>query len=97
MSVRYAELMAATNFSFLRGASHPWELVLAADALGIEAIGVCDRNTLAGVVRAWSAKKDLSEAGSKIRDLTGCRLVFADGGPELVGAVERLAVQHRAV
>jgi error-prone DNA polymerase len=76
--------MAATNFSFLRGASHPWELVLAADALGIEAIGVCDRNTLAGVVRAWSAKKDLAEAGSKIRDLTGCRLVFADGTPDLV-------------
>ncbi|THD66204.1 error-prone DNA polymerase [Phenylobacterium sp.] len=83
MSVRYAELQAATNFSFLRGASHPWELMVAANALDIEAVGICDRNTLAGVVRAWSAKKDLP-AGSKIRDLTGCRLDFADGTPSLL-------------
>jgi len=81
---RYAELQAATNFSFLRGASHPGELVAGADALGIEAIGICDRNSLAGVVRAWSAKKDLAEAGSTIRDLTGCRLDFADGTPSLL-------------
>jgi error-prone DNA polymerase len=81
---RYAELQAATNFSFLRGASHPWELVVGAQALGMEAIGICDRNSLAGVVRAWSAKKDLAEAGSTIRDLTGCRLDFADGTPSLL-------------
>ena len=49
----YAELHAASNFSFLQGASHPWELVAGADALGIEAVGICDRNSLAGVVRAW--------------------------------------------
>jgi len=83
-SVRYVELQAASNFSFLRGASHPWELMLTADALGIEAIGVCDRNSLAGVVRAWSARRDLAEAGSQIRDLTGCRLDFADGTPSLL-------------
>jgi error-prone DNA polymerase len=83
MSVRYAELQAATNFSFLRGASHPWELMAGADALGLEALGVCDRNSLAGVVRAWSAKKELPE-GSKTRDLTGCRLDFADGTPSLL-------------
>jgi error-prone DNA polymerase len=81
---RYAELQATTNFSFLRGASHPWELVTGADTLGMEAIGICDRNSLAGVVRAWSAKKDLREGGSKIRDLTGCRLDFADGTPSLL-------------
>jgi error-prone DNA polymerase len=80
---RYAELQATTNFSFLRGASHPWELMAGADALGLEAIGVCDRNSLAGVVRAWRAKKDLP-AGSKTRDLTGCRLDFADGTPSLL-------------
>ena len=81
---RYAELQAATNFSFLRGASHPSELMVTADALGIEAIGICDRNSLAGVVRAWSAKKDLKEGGSAIRDLTGCRLDFADATPSLL-------------
>jgi error-prone DNA polymerase len=81
---RYAELQASSNFSFLRGASHPHELLIGADALGLEALGVCDRNSLAGVVRAWRAKNDLAEAGSKIRDLTGCRLDFADGTPSLL-------------
>ncbi|WP_334163390.1 error-prone DNA polymerase [Phenylobacterium sp.] len=81
---RYAELQAATNFSFLRGASHPHELVVGAAALGMEAVGVCDRNTLAGVVRAWSAMQDLREAGSRIRALTGCRLDFVDGSPSLL-------------
>ena len=53
----YAELQAATNFSFLRGASHPEELVVEANALGMAAIGICDRNSLAGVGRSWSAMK----------------------------------------
>jgi error-prone DNA polymerase len=81
---RYAELQASSNFSFLRGASHPHELLIGADALGLEALGVCDRNSLAGAVRAWRAKNDLTHAGSKIRDLTGCRLDFADGTPSLL-------------
>src|SRR3954469_18348071 len=81
---RYAELQAASNFSFLRGASHPWELVAGADALGLEAVGICDRNSLAGVVRAWSQMQDLKEAGSTIRALTGCRLDFVDGTPSLL-------------
>jgi error-prone DNA polymerase len=80
---RYAELQVSTNFSFLRGASHPWELVAGADALGMDAVGVCDRNSLAGVVRAWRARKDLP-AASNIRVLTGCRLDFADGTPSLL-------------
>ncbi|WP_309090798.1 PHP domain-containing protein, partial [Phenylobacterium sp.] len=81
---RYAELQATTNFSFLRGASHPHELVSGADALGIEAIGICDRNTLAGVVRAWSTMQQLRAGGSTVRALTGCRLDFADGTPSLL-------------
>ncbi|MGE5501761.1 MAG: error-prone DNA polymerase, partial [Ignavibacteriales bacterium] len=75
----YAELQATSNFSFLRGASHPEELALAAEALGLPAIGVTDRNTLAGVVRLWTQAKDL-----KVRPLTGCRLDFADGTPSLL-------------
>ncbi|MGA0606267.1 error-prone DNA polymerase [Phenylobacterium sp. VNQ135] len=81
---RYAELQATTNFSFLRGASHPWELVTGAEALGLDAVGVCDRNSLAGVVRAWRQVRDLREGGSRIRALTGCRLDFADGTPSLL-------------
>jgi error-prone DNA polymerase len=81
---RYAELQATTNFSFLRGASHPWELVVGAEALGLEAVGICDRNSLAGVVRAWRQVQDLKKGGSKIRALTGCRLDFVDGTPSLL-------------
>jgi len=75
----YAELQTTTNYGFLRGASRPGELVLTAKALGLSAIGIADRNTLAGVVRAWSAGK---EAG--LRVLTGARLDFADGTPSVL-------------
>ncbi len=81
---RYAELQAASNFSFLRGASHPGELVTTAGALGLDAVGICDRNTLAGVVRAWAQARDLRAGGATVRALTGCRLDFADGTPSLL-------------
>ncbi len=77
----YAELHATSNFSFLRGASHAWELMAAAEALGISALGICDHNTLAGVVRPWTAARDQR---LKVRPLTGCRLLFADGTPDLL-------------
>jgi len=55
----YAELLACSNFSFLRGASHPEEMVDAAHALGLTALALCDRNGLYGIVRAWSRAKEL--------------------------------------
>jgi error-prone DNA polymerase len=70
----FAELIAATNFSFLRGASHPHEMVGQAAELKLAAIGVADRNTLAGVVRAYTAAKE-----HKIRLVVGARLVTTDG------------------
>ncbi|MCC7046723.1 MAG: PHP domain-containing protein, partial [Alphaproteobacteria bacterium] len=76
---RYAELQVTSNFSFLRGASHPAELALRAHALGLAAIGLVDRNTLAGVVRAHAACK---ETGVTL--LVGARLDFADGHPSLL-------------
>src|SRR5262249_1077693 len=57
----YAELAVTTNFSFLRGASHPWEMVAMADELDLDAIGIADRNTLAGVVRAFETWKKIEE------------------------------------
>src|ERR1700730_7057895 len=54
---RYAELQVTTNFSFLRGASHPDELVVTAAALGHQAIAISDRNSFAGIVRAHHAAK----------------------------------------
>jgi error-prone DNA polymerase len=116
----YAELATASNFSFLRGASHPKSLVLSAILHGHTGLGLADRNTVAGVVRAWSALKTLREEGlcppEKVRDgggpgetsfvedpmndpvlsdrvragaqdfrlLTGARLAFNDGMPDIV-------------
>ncbi len=70
----YAELVAASNFSFLRGASRPEELAVAAEALGYGALAICDRNTLAGVVRAHKPAKQLG-----LHYIPGCRLVLQDG------------------
>ncbi len=88
----YAELAAATNFSFLRGASTPADMVGAALAQGLAGIGIADRNSVAGVVRAWQALRDaeaagLRDTGQALRDfrlVTGARLVFADGTPDII-------------
>jgi len=56
----YAELCVTTNFTFLTGASHPEELVIRAAELGLSAIAITDRNSVAGVVRAFSALKELA-------------------------------------
>ena len=58
----YAELQVTSNFSFLRGASQPEELVERAHALGYRALALTDRNTLAGVVRAHHAVEPLVDA-----------------------------------
>src|SRR5437763_1302145 len=82
----YAELQATSNFSFLRGASHPDELVLAASLLGHKAIALADRNSLAGIVRAHKAAK---EAG--IRFVVGCRLDLDDAPSLLCWPTDRAA------
>ena len=64
----YAELQVTSNFSFLRGGAHPEELVLRAAELGHRAIALTDRNTLAGVVRAHVAAKEVG-----IRFVVGAR------------------------
>ena len=123
----YAELAAASNFSFLRGASHPKDLVLTAILRGHAGLGLADRNTVAGVVRAWSALKALRVEGlappDRMRDggspgeiafvedplndpalseevkrraadfrlLTGARLIFNDGTPDIIAYPETRA------
>jgi error-prone DNA polymerase len=77
--MRYAELQTTTNFSFLRGASHPQEMVLTAEALGLAGIGIADRNTLAGVVRGWSEARKHNYPYK-----VGCRLDFMDGRPSVL-------------
>ena len=81
---RYAELQVTSQFSFLRGASSAEELFATAAAMGIEALAVTDRNTLAGVVRAHEAAK---EAG--VRLIVGCRLDLACGMSVLVYTTDR--------
>jgi error-prone DNA polymerase len=82
----YAELAAATNFSFLSGASQPATMVETALALGHGGLGIADRNTVAGVVRAWRHLKEAREDGHghDFKLLTGARLVFADGTPDII-------------
>jgi len=70
----FAELAITSNFSFLRGASHGDELAMQAVELGLSAIGVADRNTFAGIVRAHKAAKDQG-----LRFLPGVRLITQDG------------------
>ncbi|MCU0819701.1 MAG: error-prone DNA polymerase [Beijerinckiaceae bacterium] len=122
---RFAELVSATNFSFLRGASPAEDLVLTSLLLGHEGLGIADRNTVAGVVRGWNALKELRAGGAlppirqregsgpgeirfepralsheeaeaealrtlvqerakSFRLITGTRLAFADGTPDIV-------------
>ena len=78
---RYVEFAAASNFSFLRGASHPEELMLQAAALGLSGLGLCDRNSVAGVVRAHLIKRERKLA---LAYHPGARLVFADGTPDIL-------------
>ena len=78
----YAEIAVTTNYSFLRGASHPGELVRTAAELGHAAIGIADRNTLAGVVRGFAAWQEIE--GDRPKLLVGARLVFADGTPDIL-------------
>ncbi|OHV82620.1 error-prone DNA polymerase [Rhizobium sp. LCM 4573] len=84
--MRYSELQVTTHFSFLRGASSAEELFARAAELGIEALGVVDRNSLAGIVRAWEASKTTG-----VRLVVGCRLDLADGMSILVYPTDRAA------
>src|SRR6185369_14408643 len=86
MTSRPIELQVTTNFSFLQGGSHPQELAAQAAALGYEAIGVTDRNTLAGIVRAYDGCNL-----AKIRLVVGCRLDLEDAPSLLCYPEDRAA------
>src|SRR5215211_1017630 len=75
----FAELAVTTNFSFLRGASHPEELVTRAHELELAALGIADRNSVAGVVRAYTNAKEI-----EFRLVVGARVVFVDATPDIL-------------
>src|SRR5712675_1092293 len=95
----YAELAVTSNFSFLRGASDPEELVIQAKALRLTGLGIADRNSVAGVVRAHVAIRTIEETArdelkakggcpddyrEKLQIAVGARLVFIDGTPDIL-------------
>jgi error-prone DNA polymerase len=82
----YCELQITSNFSFLRGASHPEELVEQAAALGYPKMAITDVNTLTGIVRAHSAAKKLN-----IKLIPACRLELLDGPSLLAYPKDRAA------
>jgi error-prone DNA polymerase len=85
----YTELQVTSNFSFLRGASHPEELVEQAAAFGYTAIAITDRNTFAGIVRAHAAAKK-----NNIRLVPACRLDLLDGPSLLAYPTDGTAYQR---
>ena len=84
MTPAFAEVGARSNYSLLDGASHPAELVATAKTLGHAGIGVCDLNSLAGVVRAHVAAKEIG-----LRFVVGARLVLTDGAAYLAWPTDR--------
>src|SRR5262245_37519771 len=84
--MRYAELHVKSNFSFLEGASHPDELVRQAAALKYHALAVTDRNSLAGVVRAHIAAKDIG-----LQLIIGAEITPIDAPPVVLWPTDRAA------
>ncbi|ATL48994.1 error-prone DNA polymerase [Chitinophaga caeni] len=84
--MHYTELQVTTNFSFLRGGSHPEELVAQAAELGYDALAITDHNTLAGIVRAHAAARE-----KNIRIIPGCRLDLQDGPSLLAYPTDKAA------
>ncbi|MBW8687861.1 error-prone DNA polymerase [Chitinophaga rhizophila] len=84
--MEYVELQVTSNFSFLRGASHPDELIEQAALLGYKAIAITDRNTLAGIVRAHAATRN-----KDIRIIPACRLDLLDGPSLLAYPTDKAA------
>jgi len=92
----YVELACASHFSFLHGASNGVDLLGRAFELKHLGLGIADRNTVAGVVRVWLALKDARNGCHETLGLpppdfklvTGARLVFADGTPDIIAYPE---------
>jgi error-prone DNA polymerase len=86
IAMYYTELQVTTNFSFLKGGSHPEEMVEQAAVLGYTEIAITDHNTLAGIVRAHAEARK-----QKIRIIPGCCLHLLDGPSLLAYPTDREA------
>ena len=72
--MQYSELHCITNFTFLRGASHPYELVNTASKLGYKALAITDRCSFSGLVKAYESGK-----AHNLKVICGTELVCEDG------------------
>jgi error-prone DNA polymerase len=99
--MRYAELHALSNFTFLRGASHPEELVETAAALGYEALAITDECSMSGIVRAHAMARECGLKkliiGSELRLQSGRRLVVLAQNRNGYAALCRLVTNARRV
>ena len=97
--MRYAELHALSNFTFLRGASHPEELVETAAALGYEALAITDECSMSGIVRAHAMARECGLKkliiGSELRLQSGRRLVALAQNRNGYAALCRLVTNAR--
>jgi error-prone DNA polymerase len=84
----YVELLGRSCFSFLEGASHPEEMVETAQARGLEAIALCDRDGIYGMARGFAQGKKLGQ-----RVIVGAELTVEDGGG--AGSIALLAMDHQ--
>ena len=94
----YAELHCISNYSFLRGASHPEELVAQAHALGYRALALTDECSVAGVVRAHVRAKELGLQliiGAELNLVGGCKLVLLAPTRTAYGSLCRLITRGR--
>jgi error-prone DNA polymerase len=89
--VTWSELQVTTHYSFLRGASSPEQLFTIAAIMGMPALGITDRNSVGGVVRALVAAEEITKQGYPIRMIAGCRLDLVDGTSLLVWPEDRPA------
>src|SRR5262245_34404696 len=94
--MNYTELQVTSNFTFLRGASHPEEYVEQASEYGYDSIAITDRNSFAGVVRAYAAARNLTttKADKKVRLIVGCRIDLLDA-PSLLAFPTNLQAYER--
>ena len=90
----YAELHCLSNFSFLRGASHPQELVERAHELGYEALAITDECSVAGVVRAHEAFRKLPPGGPLRKLIIGTEIILEDGLKLVLLATTRESYGH---
>lgn len=92
----YAELQARSNFSFLRGASHPDELVKEAHRLKLRGLALCDRNGVYGIPKGYWAAKDLEGFGEQFRFIVGTEVMISDPATRATATPLTLLVRDRA-